>query len=149
MDSLFFNRYYPPLRGYLNNSQLDKGEILLSLPLDGEGRTITSGQHTVAVEFPARTDSAVEAVYVFVHEAAGLASGQAVADNTTPTEKRTGVARGTRARQPCAPERCYCAAAFPISSPATSDSTSELRVGAQPRRISTVSSRARSRSRKR
>lgn len=92
VDSIFSNRYYPLLRGYLNNSQLDKGEILLSLPLDGEGRTITSGQHSVAVEFPARTDSAVEAVYVFVHEAAGLASGQAVADNTTPTEKRSGAA---------------------------------------------------------
>jgi hypothetical protein len=92
VDSIFSNRYYPKLRGYLNNSQLDKGEILLSLPLDGEGRTITSGQHSVAVEFPSRPDSAVAAVYVFVHEVAGLASGQAVADNTTPTEKRTGVA---------------------------------------------------------
>jgi hypothetical protein len=92
VDSLFSSRYYPPLRGYLNNSQLEKGEILLSLPLDGEGRTITSGQHSVAVEFPATSDSAVEAVYVFVHEAAGLASGQAVADNTTPNEKQTGAA---------------------------------------------------------
>jgi hypothetical protein len=92
VDSLFANRYLPPLRGYLNNSQLDKGEILLSLPLDGEGRTITSGQHTVAVVFPARADSAVEAVYTFVHEVAGLASGQAVADNTTPAEKQSGAA---------------------------------------------------------
>lgn len=92
VDTLFSNRYYPLLRGYLNNSQLEKGEILLSLPLDGEGRTITSGQHSVAVEFPASSDSALDAVYVFVHEAAGLASGQAVADNTTPAEKQTGVA---------------------------------------------------------
>jgi hypothetical protein len=92
VDSLFASRYIPPLRGYLNNSLLDKGEILLSLPLDGEGRTITSGQHTVAVLFPARTDSAVEAVYTFVHEVAGLASGQAVSDNTTPAEKQSGVA---------------------------------------------------------
>jgi hypothetical protein len=92
VDTLFTSRYYPPLRGYLNNSQLDKGEMLLSLPLDGEGRTITSGQHTIAVEFPARPDSALEAVYTFVHEAAGLASGQAVSDNTTPNEKQTGAA---------------------------------------------------------
>jgi hypothetical protein len=92
VDSIFSSRYYPSLRGYLNNSQLDKGEIVLSLPLDGEGRTITSGQHSVAVEFPARPDSALEAVYVFVHEAAGLASGQAVADNTTPAEKQSGAA---------------------------------------------------------
>jgi hypothetical protein len=92
VDTLFTQRYYPPLRGYLNNSQLDKGEILLSLPLDGEGRTITSGQHSVAVIFPAKPDSAVEAVYTFIHEAAGLASGQAVSDNTTPNEKQTGAA---------------------------------------------------------
>jgi hypothetical protein len=91
-DSQFAQRYLPKLRGYLNNSQLDKGEILLSLPLDGEGRTITAGQHTVAVIFPARTDSAVEAVYTFVHEVAGQASGQAVADNTTPAEKQSGAA---------------------------------------------------------
>lgn len=92
VDSLFASRYIPPLRGYLNNSQLEKGDILLSLPLDGEGRTITSGQHTVAVVFPARSDSAVEAVYTFVHEVAGLASGQAVSDNTTPAEKQSGLA---------------------------------------------------------
>jgi len=92
VDSLISQRYYAPLRGYLNNSLLDKGEILLSLPLDGEGRTITAGQHTVAVEFPARPDSALEALYVFVHEAAGLASAQAVSDNTTPAEKQSGVA---------------------------------------------------------
>jgi hypothetical protein len=92
VDSLFTSRYYPPLRGYLNNAQLERGEMLLSLPLDGEGRTITSGQSAIAVEFPARPDSAIEAVYVFVHEASGLASGQAVSDNTTPSEKQTGAA---------------------------------------------------------
>jgi hypothetical protein len=92
VDTLVSQRYYPHLKGYLNNSLLDRGDILLSLPLDGEGRTISSGQHTVAVEFPARPDSAQEAVYVFVHEIAGIASGQAVADNTTPVEKQTGVA---------------------------------------------------------
>jgi hypothetical protein len=92
VDSLFTNRYYPLLRGYLNNAQLERGEMLLSLPLDGEGRTITSGQSAIAVEFPAKPDSAMEAVYVFVHEASGLASGQAVADNTTPNEKQSGAA---------------------------------------------------------
>ncbi|MEP7067257.1 MAG: hypothetical protein ABI889_14580 [Gemmatimonadota bacterium] len=91
VDSLFTKRYFQALRGYLNNSQLDKGVMLLSLPLDGEGRTITS-QHTVAVIFPSTPDSAMEAVYTFVHEAAGLASGQAVSDNTTPNEKQSGAA---------------------------------------------------------
>jgi hypothetical protein len=92
VDSLFTQRYLALLRGYLEHSQLDKGEILLSLPLDGEGRTITSGQHSVAVIFPASVDSSVEAVYTFVHEVAGIAAGQAVSDNTTPAEKQNGVA---------------------------------------------------------
>jgi hypothetical protein len=92
VDSLFTHRYLPLLRGYLNNSQLEKGEILLSLPLDGEGRTITSGQHSVAVLFPANVDSVVTAVYTFVHEVATVATGQAVAENTTPAEKRSGIA---------------------------------------------------------
>jgi len=92
VDSLFTTRYYPPLRGYLNNAQLERGVILLSLPLDGEGRTITAAQSAIAVEFPARPDSALEAVYVFVHEASAPASGQAVSDNTTPNEKQTGAA---------------------------------------------------------
>ena len=65
---------------------------MLSLPLDGEGRTITAGQHSVAVLFPANADSAVEAVYAFVHEVATVATGQAVSDNTTPAEKQSGIA---------------------------------------------------------
>lgn len=92
VDSLFSHRYLPLLRGYLNNSQLEKGEILLSLPLDGEGRTITAGQHSVAVLFPASADSSMEAVYTFVHEVVNVATGQAVSDNTTPAEKQQGVA---------------------------------------------------------
>lgn len=92
VDSLFTHRYFALLRGYLNHSQLESGEILLSLPLDGEGRTITAGQHSVAVLFPARPDSSVEAVYTFVHEVAGVATGLAVSDNTTPAEKQQGVA---------------------------------------------------------
>jgi len=92
VDSLVTRRYYPALKGYLNNSQMERGDILLSLPLDGEGRTIASTRSQVAVIFPARTDSAVEAVYTFVHEVAGQASGPAVSDNTTPAEKQAGTA---------------------------------------------------------
>jgi hypothetical protein len=92
VQSLVTSRYYPALKGYLNTSQMERGDILLSLPLDGEGRTIAGTQSQVAVIFPARTDSAVEAVYTFVHEVAAQASGQAVADNTTPAEKQAGTA---------------------------------------------------------
>lgn len=93
VDSLFTHRYLAMLRGYLNNSQLERGEMVLSLPLDGEGRTIsTANQHSVSVVFPASVDSSMEAIYTFVHEVAGTATGLAVADNTTPTEKQRGIA---------------------------------------------------------
>jgi len=70
------------------------------LPLDGEGRTISgaggvgggSSGNIVTVSFPARAQEAVEALYVFVHETAGTLAATAVNDNTTPNEKRTGVA---------------------------------------------------------
>ena len=39
---------------FLNNSGADRGTILLSLPLDGEGRTLDVGQRTrlVTVNYP-------------------------------------------------------------------------------------------------
>src|SRR3712207_9384463 len=64
--------------------------FLLSLPLDGEGRTVTGGKqtNTISTAFPEPRDSVVEAIYVFAHEAISPVAGVAVSDNTTPTEKR-------------------------------------------------------------
>ena len=125
-----------------------RGEILLSLPLDGEGRTITSGQSAIAVEFPARPDSAIEAVYVFVHEALGPHPGRPCRITRRRTRNRLVLHPDIRARRQCAPVRCSFAVRFPIWFPVTSDSTSERRAAAVARRTSTVSSRARSRFRR-
>jgi len=92
LDSLWENTYRPKLTRYLTNTQLVRGNFYLSIPLDGEGRTITGGQTTIAVTFPETRDAAVEALYVFVHEAIIPVSSVAVNDNTTPNEKRTGAA---------------------------------------------------------
>jgi len=100
LDSLWQRQYRPKLQGFLNSTQQPSGDLLLSLPLDGEGRTISgagtvgggSSANIVTVTFPPRAQDAVEAVYVFVHEAAGTLAATAVSDNTTPNEKRTGVA---------------------------------------------------------
>ncbi|HEY7861078.1 MAG TPA: hypothetical protein VIB98_06500, partial [Gemmatimonadaceae bacterium] len=43
VDSLFSERYLKFFRSYLRGMQLPTGEILLSLPLDGEGRTFLAG----------------------------------------------------------------------------------------------------------
>jgi len=100
LDSLWQRQYRPKLQGFLNGTQQPTGDLLLSLPLDGEGRTISgagavgggSSANLVTVTFPARAQDAVEAIYVFAHETAGALAATAVNDNTTPNEKRTGVA---------------------------------------------------------
>ena len=88
--------YYPKLSRFLNNTQQSAGEVLLSLPLGGEGRTVNDGKqsNTIAVEFPASPDSAVNALYVFAHEAIAGIVAQAITDNTTPAEQRSGTTAG-------------------------------------------------------
>jgi hypothetical protein len=77
------------------NTQQTLGEIILSLPLDGEGRTIaaTTGRPgSIAVTFPEDASVAAEAIYVFAHEAVIPVVTTAIADNVTPAEQRSGAA---------------------------------------------------------
>lgn len=92
VDSQFSQRYLKFFRSYLRGVKLPTGEVVLSLPLDGEGRTFLEGQHSIAVGFPASADSSLEAVYVFAHEAVGPVAEQAVQEGTTAAEQRSGVA---------------------------------------------------------
>lgn len=84
----------PKLQGYLNNTQQANGEVLASLPLDGEGRTVLGGKRTnrVSVNFPERVQDAADLTYTFVHETAIAVAASAVNDHTTPAEKREGLA---------------------------------------------------------
>ncbi|MDQ3698855.1 MAG: hypothetical protein M3373_12670 [Gemmatimonadota bacterium] len=94
IDSLWEGTYHPKLRRFLSNTQSAAGSFYLSLPLDGEGRTITGAtraENAIAVTLPESPDAAVEAVFAFAHEAVGRIVSAAVDDNTTPTEKRAGV----------------------------------------------------------
>jgi hypothetical protein len=92
--NLWQSTYRPRLQNFLNNTSQAGGEILLSLPLDGEGRTLTSGkrENTSVVNFPLRPSEAVDAIYVVVHELAGNIVQIAVKDNVTPTDQRMGLA---------------------------------------------------------
>ena len=80
------------LQRFLNNTQQSNGELILSLPLDGEGRTIAYSklQNSVAVQFPDRPMAAIEAVYVFAHETVNAITNTAITDNVTPAEQRSG-----------------------------------------------------------
>ena len=92
VDSQFSQRYLKQLRSYLRGVQLPTGEIVLSLPLGGEGRSILEGQHSVAIGFPATADSSLDAVYEFAHEAVGVVAEQAVRERISPAEFRAGLA---------------------------------------------------------
>jgi hypothetical protein len=84
----------PKLQRFLTNTQQRGGELLLSLPLGGEGRTSNAGmnRNLVAVTFPASPATATEAIYVAAHEVVGSIAGPVVEDNTTPAEARSGIA---------------------------------------------------------
>ena len=92
VDSLWTKVYRPKLQRYLNNTQQASGELLLSLPLDGEGRTVAVSRtrNAVAVSFPETPGAAIEAVYVAVHELVNAVTNVAISDNTTPAEQRAG-----------------------------------------------------------
>lgn len=90
--------YLPKLRGYLDRTGQGSGDFLLSLPLDGEGRTITGSTvsvgprlNIIATTYPETEAEVVNAVYVFAHEASGAVSAGVVRDNTTPAERREGL----------------------------------------------------------
>jgi hypothetical protein len=85
-------RYRLRLRPFFTNAQQDDGEVVLSLALGGEGRTIAvrRRENYVAVPFPDTERQADEALFVFLHEIVGPPSAQAVRDQTTPAEQRDG-----------------------------------------------------------
>ena len=96
VNQLWVGQYYQNLSRFLNNTQQASGELILSLPLGGEGRTISDGKlsNAIAVDFPTSVDAAPEAIYTFAHEAVGKLVDEAIRDNTTPAEQRSGETAG-------------------------------------------------------
>jgi hypothetical protein len=94
VNTLWQNTYRARFQPFLNNTSQAAGEIFLSLPLDGEGRTLSAGkrQNATAVTFPLRSSDANEAIYVIAHEVVSSLVSTAVNDNTTPNDRRLGVA---------------------------------------------------------
>jgi hypothetical protein len=92
VDTLWQRQWRPALTRFLNNTQQQSGELYLSLPLGGEGRTIHFGkqQNAVAVAMPDERNQADVVLYVFAHEVAGAVASAAIEDNTTPADRRSG-----------------------------------------------------------
>jgi hypothetical protein len=91
-DSLWQREWRPALQRYLNNTQQQNGEVYLSLPLGGEGRTVHFGktQNAVGVGVPDRLRDTESVLYVIAHEIAGAIATTAIEDNTTPADRRSG-----------------------------------------------------------
>ncbi len=101
IDSLWQRIYYPKFKRFLDGSKQNRGDIILSLPLNGEGRllpgsaTSPGGNYSyLAINFPASAGDALQAIYVFAHEVSGRVVEVAVNDHTTPAEGRNGVRAG-------------------------------------------------------
>jgi hypothetical protein len=94
VDSLWQHVYRAKFDRFLSNSGQRQGELVLTLPVGGEGRTSTTrAQRTmVAVPFPARAAEARQALYVLAHELTGTLVGPVITDNVTPAEQRAGTA---------------------------------------------------------
>jgi hypothetical protein len=96
VNQKWMNDWYPKLSRFLNSSQQPKGELILGVTLGGEGRTVSNGKqdNMIAVGFPRTLEAAPEALFAFVHEAVATIVNEAIKDNTTPAETRSGVTVG-------------------------------------------------------
>ena len=96
VNQLWLGTFYPKLSRFLNNTQQGSGQLVLSLPLGAEGRTVNGGKqdNMIAVVFPKTADSAADAIFGFVHEAVAQLVAEAITDNTTPAEQRSGATIG-------------------------------------------------------
>jgi hypothetical protein len=94
VDSVWQIEMLPRLQGFLTNAGMPQGDLILSLAIEGEGRTVTNPRDRaqVAVGFPDSPANAMDAMYAVAHEIVGPLTGPAVDDNTTPAEKRSGLA---------------------------------------------------------
>ncbi|CAN5875411.1 hypothetical protein BH11GEM1_BH11GEM1_12600 [soil metagenome] len=92
VDSLWQLQWRPALQRFLNNTQQQNGELYLSMPLGGEGRTVQFGraENAVAGPMPESNAETESVLYVMAHEISGAIASAAIADNTTPADQRAG-----------------------------------------------------------
>jgi hypothetical protein len=93
VQSLWAETYNARFQPFLNNTQQQAGEWILSLPVNGEGRAFTFEKRSniFVGTLPESRETANDAIYVFAHEAVYGMATTAVTDNTTPNDRRSGV----------------------------------------------------------
>ena len=93
VDTLWQLQWRPALQRFLNNTQQQNGELYLSMPLGGEGRTVQFGkaENAVAGPMPESSAESESVLYVMAHETTGAIAAAAIADNSTPADRRGGL----------------------------------------------------------
>jgi len=93
VNTLWTGTYRDKFGKFMRNVGQTDGTLILSLPLGGEGRTVTDRTmgNGIAVPYPSTADSALNSIYVFAHEIVGTETQRALVDNTTPVDQRSGV----------------------------------------------------------
>lgn len=92
-DQLWRATYRQRFATFLQNSRQRSGDLFAALALAGEGRTLTGNAgNTVVVGYPSDTARAAELVYVFAHEIVGTTANAVVLDNSSPADRRSGLA---------------------------------------------------------
>ena len=94
VEALWSGTYATAFQRFMRGAMQREGYVLLSLPLGGEGRTLSVGRRDnfVAVPFPAAGDDPHEALFVLAHEVVGSTANSAVRDNASAAEQRSGEA---------------------------------------------------------
>ncbi|MCC6927720.1 MAG: hypothetical protein IT359_01905 [Gemmatimonadaceae bacterium] len=92
IDVLWAGTYRSAFQRFIRNAMQREGRVLLSLPLGGEGRTLSVGgsDNFMSVTFPTGGEDPRDALYVIAHEAVGTTATAAVRDNSSPTDERNG-----------------------------------------------------------
>lgn len=72
-DSLWQHMLRPALSRFLGSTRQEGGSLLFSLPVEGEGRTVTLGgrQNVIVVPLPDSATAAAEPLFVAAHELVG------------------------------------------------------------------------------
>jgi len=94
VDSLWQQVYRSRFQRFLTNTSQRNGDVLLSIPIAGEGRAGVGRdrQTVIAVPFPDRVADAKDVILVLAHELTGTLVNGVIAENTTPAEQRAGAA---------------------------------------------------------
>jgi hypothetical protein len=83
----------PKLDHFLVATHQPAGEIIMSLPVDGDGITFkqADGRTSLAAPFPDSVADAADVIYVFAHVAARAVAEDALTASTTVSDRRNGI----------------------------------------------------------